>query len=66
MINERIRGFEKLPWIAGQLKVLAWFPDSVCLDCGLDHQFLVGFCQCAGFVLLGNVLLPRFLEETFS
>ena len=34
-------------------------------DCGSDHQFLVGFRQCAG-VLLANVPLPRFPEETFS
>ena len=34
-------------------------------DCFAVYQFSVGLGQCAG-VLLANVPLPRFLEETFS
>ena len=40
------------------------FIQSTSSDCGSDHQFLVILDQCAG-VLLANVPLPRFAEETF-
>ena len=40
------------------------FCQSGSLDCGSNHQFSVGLGQCNG-VLLVNVPLPRFPEETF-
>ena len=41
------------------------FCQSRSSDRGSDHQFSVGLGQCAG-VVLANVPLPRFPEETFS
>ena len=41
------------------------FCQSRSSDCGSDHQFSVGFGQCAD-VLSANVPPPRFPEETFS
>ena len=59
MINEWIHGFEKLPWIAGQLKVLAGFPDSVCLEVRIVNR-IINFWSAFVNVLVFCWLTIRF------